>query len=158
LNFSFVHNWWKALRAQPQGTLDLPNGVIIPIVLTISAFQAYIKSGKTVARVLGIHVPTKVQLDYLVKDNRFKLEVVGPLTEGLGKSAKGSEKSAPKEVMVEETTESNEESEGDDWLHRNLPPECYKYYDWETRVTAAMARKKNPEGMVCVSNCYFLCS
>ena len=35
---------------------------------------------------------------------------------------------------------------------------CCENYDWETRVTAAMARKKNPQGMVCVSNCYFLCS
>jgi hypothetical protein len=165
-----VHNWFKELRAQPHGSLDLPNGVNVPVELTISAFQSHIKSGKTVARMLEFHVPTKVQLDYLVKDNRFKLVIVGPVAEGLGKSTN-------KEVMVEKTTEddiesggdsrtaeiddgaeNDEESEGDDWLHRNLQPDCYENYDWETRVTAAMARKKNPQGMVCVSNCYFWCS
>jgi hypothetical protein len=100
LNFSFVHNWLKALKAQPHGSIDLPNGANILVDITTSALQAHIKYGKTVALQLGLHAPTKVQLEYLIKDNRFKLEIVGPVARELGQSAN-------KQVMVRSRDTNN---------------------------------------------------
>jgi len=55
---------------------------------------------KTVALQLELHVPTKVQLEYLIKDNRFKLDIVGPVAGELGKSAN-------KQVMVGSSDTNN---------------------------------------------------
>lgn len=158
MNFSFVHNWLKALKAQPSGSIDLPNGVNVHVEVKISAFHAHIKSGKTVAHMLGIDVPTKVQLDYLIKDNRFKLEIVGPVPSKDGAGNDDGDDSSGGMENDDDSEGGNSEygTEGYDWLHRNLPPDCYQDYDWETVVTAAMARENARQGLVCVSNCNFL--
>jgi hypothetical protein len=99
------------LRSKSRGWIMLPSGQAIVTKMNTVGFNQYMESGVRVAQQCGLTVPTRVKLHYLVKDNKFKLQIVGP--EG-GREEIGKSMNNPLVISDSDSDDDSEEESDDD--------------------------------------------